>query len=88
MFYKRCSVPETLIHVFSCKFCKSFKNIPFTEHIWTTASEKMKYETHEMPFQCLALKFTFELLLSVQKKNVFFSVKLLLNELGQTHSGL
>ena len=48
----------------------------------------MKYETHEMPFQCLALEFTFELLLSVQKKNVFFSVKLLLNELGQTHSGL
>ena len=29
---------ETLAQVFSCKFCKNFKNIFFTEHLRTTAS--------------------------------------------------
>ena len=29
---------ETLAQVFSCKFCKSFKNTFFTEHLGETAS--------------------------------------------------
>ena len=29
---------ETLVQVFSCKFCEISKNIIFTEHLWTTAS--------------------------------------------------
>ena len=31
---------ETLGQMFSCEFCEFFKNIVFTEHLWTTASEK------------------------------------------------
>ena len=30
---------ETLALVFSCQFCQISKNIFFTEHSWTTASE-------------------------------------------------
>ena len=30
---------ETLTQVFSCEFCKIFKNTYFTEHLWTTASK-------------------------------------------------
>ena len=30
---------ETLAQVFSCEFCGISKNIFFTEHLWTTASE-------------------------------------------------
>ena len=29
---------ETLAHVFSCKFCKIFRNTFFTEHLWTNNS--------------------------------------------------
>ena len=29
---------ETLTQVFSCEFCKVFKKIIFTEHLWATAS--------------------------------------------------
>ena len=29
---------ETLVKVFSCEFCKIFKNIFFKEHFWSTAS--------------------------------------------------
>ena len=32
---------ESLAHVFSCQFCEIFKNIFFTEHLWTTASKLM-----------------------------------------------
>ena len=28
---------ETLAQVFSCEFCKIFKNTFFTEHLWKTA---------------------------------------------------
>ena len=31
---------ETLAQVFSCEFCKIFKNTPLREHIPTTASAK------------------------------------------------
>ena len=31
---------EALAQAFSCEFCDIFKNIFFTEHLWTTASEK------------------------------------------------
>ena len=31
---------ETLTQVFSCEFCEIFKNTFFSEHLWTTASEK------------------------------------------------
>ena len=30
---------EVLVPVFSCEFLKMFKDIFFTEHLWTTASE-------------------------------------------------
>ena len=30
---------ETPVQVFSCEFCKIFKNNVFTEYIWTTPSE-------------------------------------------------
>ena len=30
---------EKLAQVFSCEFCEISKNIFFTEHLWTTASE-------------------------------------------------
>ena len=33
---------ETLAQVFSCEFCKIFKNFLFTEHLWATASAPMK----------------------------------------------
>ena len=29
---------ETLVQVFFCKFCGSFENTFFTEHLWATAS--------------------------------------------------
>ena len=35
---------ETLAQVLSCEFCIIFKNIFFTEHLWTTAS------LHSYPF--------------------------------------
>ena len=47
VFYKkRCSQAsdmqlykeETLVQVFSCEFCKIFKNTFFTENLWTTTS--------------------------------------------------
>ena len=31
---------ETLAQVFSCELCEFLKNTFFTEHLWTTASEK------------------------------------------------
>ena len=31
--------PEALAKVFSCEFYEIFKNIFFTEHLWTTVSE-------------------------------------------------
>ena len=32
---------KTLAHMFSCEFCEISKNTFFTEHHWTTASEKI-----------------------------------------------
>ena len=32
---------ETLAQVFPCEFGEIFKNICFTEHLWTNASDKM-----------------------------------------------
>ena len=32
---------KTLTQVFSCKFCKTFKNTVFREHLQKTASEKL-----------------------------------------------
>ena len=29
---------ETLVQMFTCEFCETFKNTFFTEHLWTTAS--------------------------------------------------
>ena len=34
---------ETMAQVFSCEFYEIFKNIFFTEHLWTTASEVCLY---------------------------------------------
>ena len=31
--------------MFSCEFCEISKNIFFTEHLWTTASEWNKLQT-------------------------------------------
>ena len=47
-FYRKTSVPEycnfikkeTPRQYFFCEFCKIFKNIFFTERLWTTASDK------------------------------------------------
>ena len=36
---------ETLVQVFSCEFCKIFKNTFYTEHLWTTASALLKLLT-------------------------------------------
>ena len=33
---------ETLAQVFSSQFCKISKNICFTEHLWTNASERIR----------------------------------------------
>ena len=33
---------ETLVQVFSCVFCKIFKNTFFTEHLWTTRKNRKK----------------------------------------------
>ena len=30
---------KTVAQMFSCEFCKIFKNTFFTEHLWTTASK-------------------------------------------------
>ena len=47
--HQRCSVrkgvlikKETLAQVFSCEFCKTSKNICFTEHLWATASSTLR----------------------------------------------
>ena len=32
---------ETLAQVFSCKFCETFKNTLFIEHLWTIASRAL-----------------------------------------------
>ena len=37
--YMKTSEPESLFLVFSCEFCKIFKNILFAEQHWTTASD-------------------------------------------------
>ena len=41
---------ETLAQVFSCEFCEIFKNTFFTEHLWTTASERvfLSYEIYSV----------------------------------------
>ena len=31
-------IKETLVDVFSCKFCQIFKKTFFTKHLWVTAS--------------------------------------------------
>ena len=41
-FYQK----ETLALVFSCEFCKTFKNTYFEEHLQTTASYSMKKNRH------------------------------------------
>ena len=33
---------ETPTKVFSCEFCKTFKNTYFIEHLWATVSEDKK----------------------------------------------
>ena len=38
------SKKETLAQVFSCEFCENSKNAFFTEHLWTTASNKGTYK--------------------------------------------
>ena len=45
--------PETPTQVFSCEFCKIFKNAFFTEHIWATASA----ETYSGPCQTSIMNF-------------------------------
>ena len=37
-FLENFNKKETLAQVFSCEFYEIFKNTPFTEHLWTTAS--------------------------------------------------
>ena len=36
---------ETLAQVFSCEFCEISKNIFFTDHLWTTAYQILKYQS-------------------------------------------
>ena len=40
----------TLVLVFSCKFCKIFKNIFFTEHVWAATSALIPPLFHINPF--------------------------------------
>ena len=40
---------ETLAQVFSYEFCNISKNAFFTEHIWTTASNRKKSLTLQFP---------------------------------------
>ena len=40
---------ETLAQVFSWEFCEIFKNIFFTEHLWTTASSSAFYFSRMFP---------------------------------------
>ena len=39
---------ETLVQVFSWEFCENFKNTFFTEHLRTTASEKVSRYLKQM----------------------------------------
>ena len=34
---------QTLAQMVSCEFCEIFKNIFFTEHLWTTAFKQAVY---------------------------------------------
>ena len=41
--HQRCSLKKVLLEisqVFSCEFCKNFKNTFFSEYLWTTASNE------------------------------------------------
>ena len=42
---------ESPAQVFSCEFCEISKNIFFTEHLWTTASEKCQNCRQFISFQ-------------------------------------
>ena len=35
-----------MVQLFSCEFCKIYKNTFFTEHVWTTASISYSYHIH------------------------------------------
>ena len=41
---------KRLAQVFSCEFCENFKNTFFTEHLWTTASEKQLTQNNSLHF--------------------------------------
>ena len=48
--------PETLTQVFSCEFCKVFKNTSFSEHLWTTTSvsKKKDFNWFHVPYNLRA----------------------------------
>ena len=58
---------EALTQVFSCEFCKIFKNTFFTEHLWATASD-----ISTLAYQKQLLHTLFYLLLNYQKQSLYF----------------
>ena len=41
------STGQALAQVFSCEFCKIFKNTSFTGHVWTTASVTISFRAYK-----------------------------------------
>ena len=60
---------ETLAQVFSCEFCEISKNTHFKEHLYTTASKKMKYCFMKYYF-CSYIPLDFIIVFVLQKKQV------------------
>ena len=50
---------QTLAQMFFCEFCKIFKNTFFTEHFWTTASEKNRLQG-KIDTKCVKKDFVFK----------------------------
>ena len=80
---RRPATLQALAQVFSCEFCKSFKNIVFIEHLWATAfGEHVSFNPFHAtglflyPFKTSeTLKTLFEALQSCLQKFVIFGLE-------------
>ena len=59
---------ETLTQVFSCEFSEISKNVFFTEHLWTTASDKNHIE--RIPIAVENVDHLFHLASQIMKANM------------------
>ena len=73
LFFNKVAEKETLAQVFSCEFCKIFKNTFFTEHLRTTASVTLiKAAVRSLAFQKVFIKQAFRNLIENIRVGVSF----------------